>query len=400
LNSDPSATLDTEQRVCHERVRYLYQGGLRAVVFNIINSALLLGVYWFQLPISPLIIWFSTLTFLSVLRITHIATTLRHEWDTSSDRNKLQTFQVGVFLTGTTWGLGFTMLSPGLDDTYTLLFLFTLAGMVSGAFTSMTSDRRTYLLYLLPIMVPAMLTTVAQGDALSYVMTFMLLLFTIMLTVSHKLAEKSFADGFIHRFEHEELIKELLVANNALSITNDELERTKEDLRELSLSDELTGIPNRRYFSQILKHEIDRAKRDQAPLSAVMIDVDAFKKYNDTYGHAKGDQCLRRVAELLKNALPRSTDFLARYGGEEFVVLLPNTDPTNARIVAERLRMKIYDSNLPHTNSPSGRVTVSAGIACCCDTTGQESGQTLIESADHCLYQAKQQGRNRVVIKE
>jgi diguanylate cyclase (GGDEF)-like protein len=400
LNSDSPANLHTEQRVYHERVRYLYQGGLRAIIFNITNSALLLGVYWFQLPISPLIIWFSTLTFLSVARIAHIAMTLRREWDTSSDRNKLQTFQVGVFLTATTWGVGFTLLSPALNDTYTLLFLFTLAGMVSGAFTSMASDRQTYLLYVLPIMIPAMLTTVSQANLLSYVMTFMLILFTIMLAVSHKLAAKTFADGFLHRFEHEELIKELVVTNNALTTTNTELERTKEDLRELSLSDELTGIPNRRYFSQILKHEIDRARRDKTPLSAIMIDVDAFKKYNDTYGHAKGDQCLRHVAELLKNALHRSTDFLARYGGEEFVVLLPNTDPTNAKFVAERLRLTIYDSDLPHTSSPTGRVTVSAGIACCSDTDGWERCQTLIELADNCLYLAKQQGRNRVVTKE
>ncbi|WP_316368287.1 GGDEF domain-containing protein [Candidatus Thiodiazotropha sp. CDECU1] len=397
MNSDTSTSLKTKQRVFHQRVQYLYQGGLRAVSFNIINASLLLGVYWFQLPLTQLVIWFIVLTLISVARISHISLSLEKEWKISKNRQKLHVFRIGALVTGATWGAGFIFLSPGLNDTYTLLFLFTLAGMCSGALSSMASDRLTYLFYILPMLIPAMLITVLQGNLLSLVMTVMLILFTIMLAVSHKLAVKTFAEGLEYRFEHEDLVKELLSANNALTATNAELERAKEDLRELSLYDELTRVPNRRYFMQVLERETHRAKREQIPLSAIMIDVDEFKNYNDTYGHSKGDQCLRTIAEYLQNALQRSSDFFARYGGEEFVALLPNTTQENALIVAERMRMSIFNAELEHSGYAKGKVTVSAGIACCSAGHGWKSCQSLIDSADRSLYQAKQAGRNQVV---
>ncbi|MES9992869.1 MAG: GGDEF domain-containing protein [Candidatus Thiodiazotropha sp.] len=388
----------TKQRIFHERIHYLYQGGLRAVGFNVINSVLLVGVYWSQLSPTQLLSWLILLTLVSLIRMTYISKTLAKGWEFSKDQKQLLLFRAGALTTGTIWGGGFTILSPALNETYTVLFLFALAGMSSGAFSSMTSDRTSYLMYILPMLIPAMLATVLQDNLLGYVMTIMLVLFTGMLTISHKLAFKTFIAGFEHRFAHEDLVKELTISNKALTITNKELERTKEELKKLSLYDELTKVPNRRHFTQVLEHEIKRARRDQTPLAAIMIDVDAFKNYNDAYGHAKGDQCLHTIADHLQKSLSRSSDFLARYGGEEFVALLPNTTQENALILAERMRTSIFNANLVHRENSFGRVTISAGVSCCSPSPDLKSCQSLIETADRSLYQAKEEGRNRVVI--
>ncbi|MCU7813414.1 MAG: GGDEF domain-containing protein [Candidatus Thiodiazotropha sp. (ex Notomyrtea botanica)] len=398
MDNATMSSIKTGQRVYHQRVRFLYQGGIRAISFNIINAVLLFSVYWFQLPPTNLVIWLIVLTLVSIARMVHTGVSLERDWDNSIDQSKLRAFRIGVFVTAVIWGGGFTILSPGLDDTYTLLFLFTLAGMSSGAFSSMASDRFTYLFYILPMLIPATISTALQGNILSLVMTIMLILFTFMLAVTHKMASQTLAEGFEYRFEHEDLVKELLNTNETLKSTNDELERTKEDLKKLSLSDELTRAPNRRHLMQVLEQEIQRARREQTPLSAIMIDVDHFKLYNDTYGHAKGDQCLRIIAEHLQNALQRSSDFLARYGGEEFVALLPNTTPEQAQTVAERMRMSIFFAGLEHSGYSVGKVTVSAGIACCTPNKDRENCSSLIESADRSLYKAKQDGRNRVAI--
>ncbi|HEY8889387.1 MAG TPA: GGDEF domain-containing protein [Clostridium sp.] len=171
-----------------------------------------------------------------------------------------------------------------------------------------------------------------------------------------------------------------------------------ERLKKMSYLDELTGISNRRGFDQELIKENRRAMRDNTPLSLIMLDVDYFKAFNDTYGHFKGDNCLRTIASALKKTLKRPGDFSARYGGEEFVVLLPNTNATGAAIVAENLRANVEKSAIVHNNSLcADYVTVSLGIV----TRLSEQTETpdeLIVAADRALYHSKHEGRNRVSV--
>jgi diguanylate cyclase (GGDEF)-like protein/PAS domain S-box-containing protein len=137
-----------------------------------------------------------------------------------------------------------------------------------------------------------------------------------------------------------------------------------EELKELATKDALTGIANRRFFDEYLEKEWKRAQRDQYPFSIVMIDLDFFKPYNDTYGHQKGDSCLKEVATVIDEAMKRPADMAARYGGEEFALILPETNSEGAVSLAEGLRKSIYDLNLEHKNSPcEPRVTVSLGVA-------------------------------------
>lgn len=157
--------------------------------------------------------------------------------------------------------------------------------------------------------------------------------------------------------------------------------------------DALTNLNNRRQFETRLGQEIAIAKRQNNPLCAMMIDIDFFKKVNDTYGHASGDEVLRTVASIIKDKL-RESDIPARYGGEEFAVLLPFTHIDEAQIVAERLR-KAVEANVVHVDNIDINVTISMGLA---EFTSEETGETLFERADKALYEAKTNGRNQVRI--
>ena len=177
-----------------------------------------------------------------------------------------------------------------------------------------------------------------------------------------------------------------------------ELRLLNEKLQQLSIQDGLTGIANRRYFDEFLEREWQRASRERIPLSLILLDVDLFKHYNDTYGHVAGDQCLKRVARVLQGVTKRATDLAARYGGEEFALILPNTNQEGAIGLGEKILDGVRELGIRNASSVSGQiVTVSLGIATCIpsDSTTPDS---LIMAADQALYQAKNAGRNQLQV--
>ena len=169
-------------------------------------------------------------------------------------------------------------------------------------------------------------------------------------------------------------------------------------LNRLSLIDSLTGVPNRRCFDQSLNQELHICKRQKSSLSLLLLDVDYFKFYNDTYGHQEGDECLTSVARSISSCLRRPTDLTARYGGEEFAIILPGTDLEGAKFVAEKIRHAIKISAIPHSSSEvSDLLTVSIGVVTRSPENDSDS-QTLIAAADAALYKAKENGRNCIVV--
>ena len=181
----------------------------------------------------------------------------------------------------------------------------------------------------------------------------------------------------------------------ATILSEQELEAANARLTELSATDGLTGIANRRSFDATFQIEWARAARDGSDLGLLMIDVDCFKAYNDHYGHPAGDDCLRMVADLTAATLRRPPDTAARFGGEEFIALLPGTDGAAAMDVADRVRLAIVEAGMAHAGSVFGRVTISIGSASLAPHPGQDR-QGLIDLADRALYEAKQSGRNTV----
>ncbi|WP_415715445.1 diguanylate cyclase [Maridesulfovibrio sp.] len=172
-----------------------------------------------------------------------------------------------------------------------------------------------------------------------------------------------------------------------------ELKNANRKLKLLSQMDELTGLYNRRYFDLSLEREWKRMQRSKEQICLMMIDVDHFKSYNDTYGHQSGDTCLQSIAQSIRTGAGRSSDICARYGGEEFALILPSTDLPGGIAIAENIRMHIEKKHVPHTTD-KGIVTASIGVAAI-TPDADTSPQQLVQLADKALYKSKQQGRNR-----
>ena len=192
---------------------------------------------------------------------------------------------------------------------------------------------------------------------------------------------------------------ENVLENHRLKLENmrlmEDLARKNRELERLSFLDGLTGIANRRYFDMVASQEWRRAVRESSWISFLMIDIDHFKGYNDTYGHQGGDECLRRVAEALNANLKRSGDLATRYGGEEFAIILPNTDTAGAEDIAEEMLEQVRALNISHSaSSTADFVTVSLGVASAIPQQNDELAD-LLAQADKALYEAKMQGRNQ-----
>jgi diguanylate cyclase len=184
--------------------------------------------------------------------------------------------------------------------------------------------------------------------------------------------------------------------NAALVESRMALQTTNQRLQRLVAVDALTGIANRRQFDRSLDRELRRARRDGQPLSLIFLDLDEFKRFNDTYGHARGDDVLRKVAHTLNETFRRGGDLVARYGGEEFAVILPGVDARRAALYAERLRRRIWRLAIPHSAAHAvERVTLSGGVATV-PPSRIATPHELLSAADEALYRAKCLGRNQI----
>lgn len=207
------------------------------------------------------------------------------------------------------------------------------------------------------------------------------------------------ADQLAIAVQQSSLLAKLRRQSERLAKTNRALEEANQRLDELSRQDELTQIANRRHFDTVIQREWNRLSRTQSPLALIMFDVDHFKAFNDRHGHPAGDNCLKTIAQVSQQTVNRPSDLVARYGGEEFAVVLPNTDRDGAMTIAETIRKAIQSLKIVNfeTAAQTVYITVSLGVACQI-AQPRTSPQSLIDSADQALYQAKQAGRNQVAV--
>jgi len=207
-----------------------------------------------------------------------------------------------------------------------------------------------------------------------------------VMTIEEKDGDESFSESDLEFLS-------LIAAETGIAI---EKARLYEKMEQMSVTDGLTGIANRRYFDTRLREEMLKAKRYNLPLSVIMLDIDHFKNFNDTYGHLIGDEILKHLATLLKGNV-RETDIVARYGGEEFAVICPDCDTDRAAALAERLRDIVEKEEIHGSREyPSLHITISLGIGNLPEDASTE--EALVKAADEALYHAKQHGRNRVTV--
>ena len=197
-------------------------------------------------------------------------------------------------------------------------------------------------------------------------------------------------------FKLESEVEKRRFAEKELVENRKKLIEKNEELKKISIRDGLTEIYNRRYFHQHFEREWKRSIRDKKPISLIMIDIDFFKLFNDTYGHLAGDDCLKQVAKALDNLIQRPADLFARYGGEEFVAVLPGTDVEGSIQLAEEMRKAVEALKIKHTSSDiSAHITISLGVATIFPDS-KSSSNMLIDRADKVLYKVKRTGRNQV----
>ncbi|WP_457622586.1 diguanylate cyclase [Persephonella sp.] len=246
---------------------------------------------------------------------------------------------------------------------------------------------------LLYALLPSVLVTVAYLVAdLTYIKTDKFILINNGFFLVSTNAMGIFAGYMLEYFFRKNFLQSFLIF-----LDKKKTEYLNKKLYEMTITDELTKVANRRFFQETLEKELKRAYRENYPVSLLMVDVDHFKEYNDSFGHTAGDRCLCSVAKILKKYRKRSYDLVARYGGDEFIVVLPKASEDYAVDVAENIRYEVEKLDMKHVK-PFDKVTVSIGVAVLNNkNTKNLSVKDLLNTADKALYRAKKEGRNRVV---
>ncbi len=256
----------------------------------------------------------------------------------------------------------------------------------------------THLLLLHAVSLGAVPASLARGNARGSAVGETALLVTVGLVLLVTLGTAALDKGRYR--ELSRLNGELASSQQALLRSEGQLREANALLSELSIRDGLTGLYNRRRFDQVFDMEWRRSLRSMRPLALLMIDVDCFKDLNDTYGHQRGDDCLREIARVLEEQPRRGHDMVARFGGEEFAVLLPGADLAGALRIGENIRRAVEGQKMEHNRSLVGPwVTVSVGVSGRIPEVS-ETPETMLYDADMALYVAKQLGRNRVEVRE
>ncbi len=194
------------------------------------------------------------------------------------------------------------------------------------------------------------------------------------------------------------VFKSIQADHTKLELVTKKLKRLNKKLENVSYTDSLTSMHNRRYFNLVYSRELKRARRTHSYITFMMLDIDFFKQYNDTYGHIEGDFALKSVAKVLKDTLQRPSDFVFRLGGEEFGVLLTQTDESNSAKLARSICDAVRDRQIKHEGSKANQyLTISIGVVCCVADDALND-EVLLTRADEMLYEAKDTGRDRYII--
>lgn len=264
--------------------------------------------------------------------------------------------------------------------------LFTGYTLALAALTTMHLGNKIYFLnfYILPILVGAYYFDLTGGVGIAVLSSVLSIVFAH--NAGYQLNETSIAVQIIV----------FSVIGIIAGIFQKENNRLNNYFLQASLTDPLTGLYNYGYFMKRLEEEISRAERYKRVLGLIMIDIDHFKQYNDTYGHEKGNQLLVKLSVLLKETV-RHSDIVFRFGGEEFVILLPETGGTSKE-TAERLRAAVEKEPFPGRGNEAAHITISLGVSY--HPFEMKTSYDIVEKADRALYEAKEKGRNRVVIYE
>lgn len=377
--------LDQQRRIYAEQLRIIYSQTPTAVVAGVASGGLFVWVFKDIADNTTLIAWL--LTLLAVLSVRAYSYFLFKRKNPSEEEITPWSiaFLIMTFIHGSVWGSTPWLFLNDENPVYQVIVVLSMVGLSAASISVHSVYYRAVLVFFLPVMLPVIAHLFLIHERFGIPLGLALTIYVIVVLRSAVSINTAIVDSISLNFELE---KEIDIRKEA-----------EKKLSALAQQDALTGLANRRHFDDVLNREVLRAERERHPLSLIMIDIDYFKVFNDSYGHQAGDECLRQVSDVLRSALKRPADLATRYGGEEFAVILPYADRDSGEVVAEKIRVAILSRAIPHDGSQIdgiAYVTISTGVA---TFAGDERGtsEEIIGAADDRLYQAKDEGRNRVV---
>lgn len=346
---------------------------------------------WSQIGRDQAMYWLAAAILVMAMRF---AIYYRYKAAGNVDENVLfwrRMFLLGTYSTSIVLSAAGFFFFTGLSPNAQTVFMLLLVAIVSGALPIMAHDLRSYAIYAVIALTPLIYFNLVSPDMHLKLLAVLAISYIVMLVILGYMFNRFMIESLIYRYRSKSLTERLQVANMRLSSANEELQR-------ISTIDELTGTFNRRYFNQRFEEVWGDHMREKTTLSALMIDVDYFKIYNDNYGHLRGDNCLQKIAHEIIQVIRRPRDFAARFGGEEFIVLLPKTDSAGAKEIAVRIHQQIERLAIPHKRPDKfGRVTVSIGGSSIVPTR-DVTDDAFLQKVDQALYQAKARGRNTSIF--
>ena len=359
------------ERVRADLIALIFQQVPLSALINALVDTLLAAVLWEVSPRELLRVWWLIVVSLSVARLT-LAFSFQRRANDDDIRSWERRFVLTLILTGATWGFGGWVLMPHDSIAHQAVVFFFLMGMVGGAVANYSAHVRAVTGTSILIMLPATISFAIEDSLLTRAMA----VGAVIYVVAAFRAASALAASLTRSYQ---LTHELAIA--------------RENAERQARTDELTGMRNRRAFYELGELAMSQAARYGNSASLIVLDIDRFKVINDTWGHATGDETLRLVALIIERTI-RTSDIAGRIGGEEFAILLPRSGAAEARATAERLRVAMAQAPLWHDQ---GEIHFTASFGVAEPGPGVDSLDRLLAEADKALYEAKAQGRNRVV---
>ncbi|MGD9661583.1 MAG: diguanylate cyclase [Porticoccaceae bacterium] len=361
--------LPLETLVLIDKLQLLYRQSFTAVYASFVIAAMLTAILWDSNQAPNVLNWFLAIAVVSVIRLILFAAYFRILPDGVEIITWKLPYIVTLTLSSLVWGVGLLIVMPKDSLLYQTIVYYFLMGMSGGALSVYYAIRSFILITLAVMLAPMTLWMLMQGEFAPVLMAMAALVYLVSAMRATNVLSSALQQSFL-------LTHELKVA--------------KEDAENIARTDALTGLSNRRAFMELAEHLITLCKRSQQPVALIILDLDHFKRINDTYGHAMGDLVLQHTARIIESML-RESDICARLGGEEFAVLMPNTSHEGGRTVAEKLCQAIEGE------SASGqlaccKITASLGVV----WSKKPDLEAMLLNADKAMYRAKQMGRNRV----
>lgn len=378
----------------------MQNGQLATLSAHLIGVVATMAMFWPFLEFTVILLWAAAFLILLLMRSLQMSNALVNHSYRDNSRRVYWKLVMGSAATGAVWSALYIFATYHVPITmqYTFLLLIVMITAVSVGFSVIL--REYFIAYVFTALWPIAWWSLVHYWEQPYnlLIGLVLLAFCAVLVVVCDRVYRSFRNMIALNWERETMAQELGDLTTSLRDRNRQLRDARRQLTDLANVDELTGLGNRRMVNNSLKVEINRARRAGADLSLILLDVDYFKNYNDTYGHPAGDKVLQRLADVMQRATTRAGEVVGRYGGEEFILILPGASAASAQRTAARLQNLVRGEEITHENSAVADVlTVSQGIVTVQPDSDMAPGE-LIQRADKALYKAKEQGRNTIVL--